>query len=627
MKNVNYFSKKRILIIDDNSKIHLDFKKILLVSKEKENDLDKLEETLLGKTPDLQDETYSIDYASQGEEGFKMVEASIKDKEPYAVAFIDIRMPPGWDGIETISKIWEICPDLQIVICTAYSDYSWDDLFKKFGHTDKLLILKKPFDNIEVRQLTYTLSKKWELNRIANLKLDELERNVIERTKEFQQSEEKYRTMIENSNDMIWTLDTGGNFVYFNKKSQEITDYDIKEGAGKSFGPIILEEDLEMVKNVFLDTLAGNSNHYEVRIHDNTRTKIITLSVNTTPIIKEGIVVGTVSFGRDITKHKQIEQSIKENEEKLRNFVENTTLGIWCFQLEKPTAISLPEDQMLDKFFESTCVECNETYASMMGVSKEDILGLKLSDAMPATDENKEYLRTFIKNGFRISGSISRELTKDGKEKYFSNSMVGVIKNGKLINAWGTQSDITKRVRAEEEVRKSEEKLRLMIDNSPSGFSATDLRGNYIDMNLAFCNIMGYSKKEMMHKHFDQFSHPDDRVKNKELYEKLVKGKISYFDLEKRYIHKNGDIIYVRIRAQLVRNNKGKALFEIAVIEDITEGKLAEKKLRESEEKYRTLTENMSDIVYSLDRNGILTYISPQTKQYGIPSDMLISKN
>ena len=194
MNKLNIPNKKRILIIDDNIQIHQDFKKVLLISKEKESDLDKLEEALLGKTSDQQDETYSIDYASQGEEGLKMVEESIRKKEPYAVAFIDVRMPPGWDGVKTISKIWDIYPDLQIVICTAYSDYSWQELFNKFGNTDKLLILKKPFDNIEVRQLTQTLSKKWELNIIANLKMNELERNVKERTIELQYSEEKYRT-------------------------------------------------------------------------------------------------------------------------------------------------------------------------------------------------------------------------------------------------------------------------------------------------------------------------------------------------------------------------------------------------------------------------------------------------
>ncbi len=317
MNEMNNPNKKRILIIDDNTQIHQDFKKVLLISKENENDLDILEEALLGKTSNQQDETYSIDYASQGEEGFKMVEHSIKEKEPYAVAFIDVRMPPGWDGIETISKIWEVYPDLQVVICTAYSDYSWDELFNKFGNTDKLLILKKPFDNIEVRQLTYTLSKKWELNRIANLKLNTLERNIEERTKELQQSEEKYRTMIENSNDMIWTLDTKGNFCYINKKSEEVTGGSIKQEIGKSFNPKIVEEDLEMVQNVFLDTLAGNSNNYEVRIHNSTRTEIITLSVNTAPIFKEGKVAGTVSFGRDITKSKKTEEEIQLSRERL----------------------------------------------------------------------------------------------------------------------------------------------------------------------------------------------------------------------------------------------------------------------------------------------------------------------
>jgi signal transduction histidine kinase len=191
MNTTSIQDKKKILIIDDNIQIHQDFKKVLLITTENEKDLDKLEEALLGESSNQQDETYMIDCASQGEEGLKMVEESIKRNEPYAVAFVDVRMPPGLDGIETISKIWEIYPDIQIVICTAYSDYSWQDLYDKFGNTDNLLILKKPFDNIEVRQLAYTLSKKWELNKIANLKMNEMERIVEKRTKELQERNEE----------------------------------------------------------------------------------------------------------------------------------------------------------------------------------------------------------------------------------------------------------------------------------------------------------------------------------------------------------------------------------------------------------------------------------------------------
>ena len=93
--------------------------------------------------------------------------AAVAAGQPYAVAFIDVRMPPGWDGIETIGRIWNEFPDLQVVICTAYSDYSWDEIAKAVGNTDHVLVLKKPFDNVEVLQMAHALAKKWQLTQIA----------------------------------------------------------------------------------------------------------------------------------------------------------------------------------------------------------------------------------------------------------------------------------------------------------------------------------------------------------------------------------------------------------------------------------------------------------------------------
>ncbi len=308
----NDAKKRRILIIDDNKQIHLDFRKILLIAKEEEGDLDKLEKALLGESEKLDFEEYIVDCAFQGKEGLKMVEESLKNNEPYAVAFVDVRMPPGWDGIETISRIWNVYPDIQIVICTAYSDYSWEEIIEKFGYIDKLLILKKPFDNIEVRQLAYAMTEKWYLSKVASMKMSALEKNVDERTKELQNSEEKYRTMVEHSNDMIWTLDEKGNFLYVNKKSEDITGYKMEEWIGKSFAPTILEEDLEMVQNIFMKTKQGKPQHYEVRIHDSSKKKILTLSVNTAPILKNGIVIGTVSFGRDVTEQREAEEELQE---------------------------------------------------------------------------------------------------------------------------------------------------------------------------------------------------------------------------------------------------------------------------------------------------------------------------
>ena len=177
---------RRILIIDDNPSIHEDFRKILGPGDAKlAEQLDADEAALFGDTAGAaRHRSFQIDSAMQGQEGLEKVRAAVADDMPYAVAFVDVRMPPGWDGIETISRIWKEFPDLQIVICTAYSDYSWDEISKSVGNTDHMLVLKKPFDNVEVLQMAHALSKKWQLTQIARRQMEELDALVSQRTAE-----------------------------------------------------------------------------------------------------------------------------------------------------------------------------------------------------------------------------------------------------------------------------------------------------------------------------------------------------------------------------------------------------------------------------------------------------------
>src|SRR5438105_7022830 len=176
----------RILIIDDNPAIHQDFRKILgpadaTLAKE----LDAAEASLFGDKIDTErTANFQIDSAFQGQEGLEKVRGAFAEGKPYAVAFVDVRMPPGWDGIETIARIWKEFPDLQIVICTAYSDYSWDEITKSVGNSDQILVLKKPFDNVEVLQMAHALSKKWQLTQMARKQMEELEALVSQRTVE-----------------------------------------------------------------------------------------------------------------------------------------------------------------------------------------------------------------------------------------------------------------------------------------------------------------------------------------------------------------------------------------------------------------------------------------------------------
>ncbi|MBF0100808.1 MAG: EAL domain-containing protein [Desulfobacterales bacterium] len=167
---------KRILVIDDNTSIHNDFRKILMKSKPKNDHLNDMESFLFGAVVQQPPNSalFEIDCASQGIEGLELVKQAIAKGTPYALAFVDIRMPPGWDGIETIRHVWNEYPDIQVVLCTAYSDYSWDEIHRILGETDNLLILKKPFDNIEVLQIAHTLTRKWELNLDIQGRLNKL---------------------------------------------------------------------------------------------------------------------------------------------------------------------------------------------------------------------------------------------------------------------------------------------------------------------------------------------------------------------------------------------------------------------------------------------------------------------
>ena len=197
MNHSDTLKNNRILIIDDNPSIHDDIRKILCGDGERNEALGSTKALLFGEEPSQSDRTrFELDSALQGKEGLAMVQQAAEAGRPYALAFVDVRMPPGWDGVETISHIWKLYPDLQIVICTAYSDHSWAEMIRHFGKTDSLVILKKPFDNIEVLQLAHAMTEKWLLSHQVKSRLHDLDQAVSERTTELQSANEHLKKEI-----------------------------------------------------------------------------------------------------------------------------------------------------------------------------------------------------------------------------------------------------------------------------------------------------------------------------------------------------------------------------------------------------------------------------------------------
>lgn len=179
---MNQPPNRRILLIDDTPSIHEDFRKILMPPMEQNAALDEMESALFGEAAKPQAPPFELDSAYGGQEGLQLLCTAMQQARPYALAFVDMRMPQGWDGAQTVEELWKVDPDLQVVVCTAYSDYSWEELLSRLKAHDRLLILKKPFDNIEVQQMANTLAAKWDMARRARLKTGHLEQLVEQRT-------------------------------------------------------------------------------------------------------------------------------------------------------------------------------------------------------------------------------------------------------------------------------------------------------------------------------------------------------------------------------------------------------------------------------------------------------------
>ncbi|KTD15178.1 EAL domain-containing protein [Legionella hackeliae] len=213
----------RIMVIDDNPAIHEDFIKVLTTTHQQSKAFDNLDKELFGEDSRLESEEsllpeFKIDTAEQGREGVEKIKKACEAGKPYALAFVDIRMPPGWDGLETIKRMWKIDSDIQVVICTAYSDYSWEETVQKLGVSDNLLVLKKPFDKVAVRQLACALTRKWLLAKEAKKYTESLQKIVDERTESLQQSLSLLRATIESSTDGILVVDLKGNLIDCNKQ-------------------------------------------------------------------------------------------------------------------------------------------------------------------------------------------------------------------------------------------------------------------------------------------------------------------------------------------------------------------------------------------------------------------------
>ena len=377
------------------------------------------------------------------------------------------------------------------------------------------------------------------------------------------------QSIIDNSNSLIYTVNEEGRFVMVNQPLQKLLTSSGEQLTGQTREAFLPKEIADLHRRNDKEVFASGMTQFfeEENIEPDGKHYYLTTKFPLYNNQNEIYAVGGLST--DITERKQIEKTLKENEERFRSLYENVTIGIYRTTVD------------------GRILMANPALIKMLGFdSFEQLAHRNLEHEGYEPDyPRSEFMQTIEKEG-KIIGLESAWNKRNGNTLFVRESAKAVKDvNGQILYFDGTVEDITDRKKAAEALRESEDKFKYVFDHSVTGKSITFPTGE-IHVNRAFCDMLGYSEKELEKTKWQDISHPDDiKLTEKEL-QSLISGKKESTRFVKRYLHKNGSVIWTDVGTALRRDISGKPLYFMISVIDITERKMAEEDLRESEERF-----------------------------------------
>ncbi|MGI8500732.1 MAG: hybrid sensor histidine kinase/response regulator [Hassallia sp.] len=345
-----------------------------------------------------------------------------------------------------------------------------------------------------------------------------------------------------------------------------------------------------------------------------------------------------ISFVLDLTQYKHAENARKQSEERYRAFVEQSSEGIWRFEVEKPVSLELSEDKQIQHFYQYIYLaECNHVMAQMYGFScAEELVGTRLGDFLVACDpHNIEYLRSFIRSGYRLVDAESHEVDKYGNSKYFVNNLVGIVENGVLIRAWGTQRDITERKQAEIALLDSEKRFRRLVESNIFGVAIGDFSGGISYANDYFLNMVGYTREELAKGEicWDKMTPPEYHdLEVQALEEAKTHGITTPF--EKEYIRKDNSRVPILIGGALLEESNGveqTIVFSLDLSERqaaLRDRKRTQEALRQQENQLRLITNAVPVFISYVDAEQRYRFNNKKYEElYGVPASEIYGKH
>ncbi len=404
------------------------------------------------------------------------------------------------------------------------------------------------------------------------------------------ESEEKYRDLVENLSEVVYSLDLKGKVQYISPAIESLTGYTPKEMEGRAFAGFVHKDDLPQATEGFKALLSGHATvprEYRVKAKSG---EIRCIHTSNRPVFKEDQVVGVQGVLTDITERKKAEEKMQ--------FMQ--------FSIDRTADAAFWMGQ------DARFIYVNDAACRTLGYSREELLRMAVHDIdpdFPAEVWPEHWKDVKNRGSFALE---SHHRTKDGRVFPVEVTVNYIEFGGKEYNC-AFVKDITERKQAEEALRENEERFRTMVETAPGMLMISDAKGNNIYISPNCEKLTGYTQEELQSE-LKWWVHEDDTLKAKKVFENTFKKGTGGKDFEYKAVRKNGETWYASSTWEPLRNQEGRLLGIVMQTIDITERKKTEAALRESEEKYRSIFESIHDVYFRIDHNNTVTLISPSVR-------------
>ncbi len=421
------------------------------------------------------------------------------------------------------------------------------------------------------------------------------------------QSEEEYRNLFESATDAVFTTDMQGRFTSGNRKAEEIGGYNREELIGKSFTSLISKKEIPRMENIFQKVIKGKTATFEVDIKGKSG-DLVPLEVSTTSIVREGgKSVGMLAMARDITERRQAQEKLQKSEEQYRSLFESATDGI--FTMDSQTRFT----------------SGNRKAEEMCGYSRDELIGEYATLILP--EEEIPRMANALKkvlNG-ETDTYETRIITKNGELLPIEVTSSPIEIDGKIIGTMGMARDITERKKAEEELRRSEEKYRQLTEEINDAIYTIDQDGNVTYISPVIEWLTGYSPSEIMGRSFAEFLHEEDLPHAIEGFERTLSGHST--EGEYRFHIKSGEIRWMGISNRPIFDGD-RVVGAHGTLTDITKRKLAEEASEEARTRFEDLFESANELIITTDPEGWVLHVNKEVEKLsGLSKEELVGQS